>query len=386
MGNILLVANWESDVGYAWWLMENFWITISEYFYQYGIKSFLIYPKITYIPEKVAHSCITVIEHDFHNHSIKNKKKLRYLVKSKNIKYVYLTDAPFHSALYIYLRALGVKRIIIHDHSPGDRNIPNALIRGIKSVIQHTPYYTADCFIAVTYYVYKRFIDTACLPANKCFCVPNGIQPIDMEHADMQYSQNMFSIPADRIIIVSTGRATYYKGVDFIIKCANELINIRKQYKLHFLYCGDGPDINDFRKLANRYHLEDHFTFAGNRSDIRELLPSCHIGFHAAKGEVGYSLSILEYMSAGLVTIVPDLPSTALAIDDGLNGLVFKHNDITSAVQAILKAVDVEMKYKLGQNAIKTIHSQYNIDRTNHILIKTLIPVIQANTNKTLNK
>lgn len=30
--HILLVANWESDVGYAWWLMENFWATIAQYY------------------------------------------------------------------------------------------------------------------------------------------------------------------------------------------------------------------------------------------------------------------------------------------------------------------------------------------------------------------
>jgi hypothetical protein len=60
--NILLVANWESDVGFAWWLMENFWVTISRHFSQYGMASYLIYPSITQIPQGIQSSAIQVSE------------------------------------------------------------------------------------------------------------------------------------------------------------------------------------------------------------------------------------------------------------------------------------------------------------------------------------
>ena len=32
MKNILLVGNWSSDTGYAWWLMETFWVAIARKF------------------------------------------------------------------------------------------------------------------------------------------------------------------------------------------------------------------------------------------------------------------------------------------------------------------------------------------------------------------
>ena len=173
-------------------------------------------------------------------------------------------------------------------------------------------------------------------------------------------------------IIVTTGRASYYKGIDFFIECANILVNKLARDDLHFLYCGTGPDIDDFKSLTNKYNLNNHFTFAGSRSDIRQILPSCFIGFHAATGEVGYSLSTLEYMSAGLLTIVPDTPSTSLATTNMKAGFLYKYRDTSSAIETLLLAVDHEDANLIKNNAINTVRQNYNIDETNNQLIVIL--------------
>ena len=376
-GNILLVANWESNVGYAWWLMENFWAAISDNFEKQGKTSYLIYPKISQIPNSIADSNIEVLEHDFRNRSLSNLKKLYRLVKQNNIKYVYLTDAPFYSLFYLILRLWGVKKIVIHDHTPGDRTPASGFLKFLKSTTQRIPFFTADHFIAVTDFVYERFINVACIPPNKCSCASNGITPIDLENINYNYAQNTFCIPKDRIIIVSTGRASYYKGIDFLIECANELINNQGLDQLHFLYCGDGPNLNDFKSLVIQYKLEDKFTFAGNRSDIREILPSCDIGFHTSSGEVGYSLSILEYMSAGLATVVPDRPSTSLAITRNENGVIYRPCDIHSATNALIDALGNKKMELMRKNAIQLIREKYNIKNTNDKLIKILSPLFK---------
>ena len=230
--------------------------------------------------------------------------------------------------------------------------------------------------IGVTDFVYKRFIEIAKVPANKCFSAPNGIVPLDLNHADHHYVQKSFGIPEDKIIIIITGRASYYKGIDFVIKCAHELIHNQAKKNLHFLYCGDGPDIEDFKALAKQLNLENEFTFAGKRSDIREMLPSCHIGFHAAEGEVGYSLSILEFMSAGLITIVPDLPSTSLSINHGEDGLCYKSKDLHSAVKAINFALDQLDNNKIQSNAINTVRTKYDIKLTHEKLCAIMDRII----------
>lgn len=60
--NLLLVANYESDVGYAWWLMETFWVWLADIAARQGQKTFLIYPKVTTVPASIASSSIGVSE------------------------------------------------------------------------------------------------------------------------------------------------------------------------------------------------------------------------------------------------------------------------------------------------------------------------------------
>ena len=375
-GNILLVANWESNVGYAWWLMENFWVAISENFNRKGITSYLIYPKITQIPESIVTSGMEIDECDFTDRSFSNLRKLHKYIKTNKIRHIYLTDMPPYSLLYLLLRLWGVKNIIVHDHTPGDRFVPAAWMKPVKSLIQKIPLYTADHFIAVSEFVHNRMIEVSRISHTKCSIAPNGIHPIDLDNVEQKYAYRAFGIPEDRIIVITTGRASYYKGIDFFIKCANELINNQSCDQLHFLFCGDGPDIQDFRDMVYNLCLYNNFTFAGKRTDIAEILPSCKIGFHTATGEVGYSLSILEYMSAGLVTIVPDRPSTSAATQHLNTGLIYHHKDIISACNAIKQGLSDELAETISRNAIYEIKENYNIKNTNDKLISILNDVL----------
>ena len=371
-GNILLVANWESNVGYAWWLIENFWTTIASHFNRQGQQCYLIYPEITQIPGSIAASEIRVEEMDFRDRSRKNRGRLRRLIQHHNIRYIYLSDSPAFSPFYVHLRIWGVKKIVVHDHTPGDRTIPSAGRRFLKNIIQRMPWITADHFIAVTDFVYRRFIEVSCIPASKCSVAQNGIEPIDLKNATEGYARREFNIPQSRKIVVTTGRASFYKGIDFVIRCIAELVHNRGITDLHFLFCGDGPDLNAFRDLATQLEVNDYLTFSGRRADIRKILPSCDIGFHASMGEVGYSLSILEYMSAGLATIVPDLPSTSEAIIHGENGLVFRHGDDASACDMLQYCRLDENRQKLAKVAISSIIDNYNIEQTNSDLTQIL--------------
>jgi len=370
--NILLVANWDSDTGYAWWLMENFWVAISEHFRTQGKRSFLIYPSISTLPDAVANSDIQTSECNFHDHSLGGLTQLHTFIKQNNIKHIYLTDCLFYTPFYVLLRLWGVSSIVVHDHTPGERATPSFAKRLVKTIIQRLPLITADHFIAVTEFVYQRFIQVACIPPHKCSTATNGIVPINLDNSDRSYAQRVLGIPGSRTIIVTTGRASYYKGIDFFIECAHELVNNRGLHQLHFLYCGDGPDLNDFKAMATQYKLDEHFTFAGSRSDVREILPSCHIGFHAATGEVGYSLSILEYMSAGLIPVVPDRPSTSLAITNRENGLLYEYRNLSSATDAIVDALYTDNRDILRRNAITLIRDKYNIEHTNDKLLHIL--------------
>lgn len=362
--------------------MEGFWETISKHTHKQGLESILIYPKITDLPANLENSNIIIKEHNFQDVFWKSLIGTYKLIKEHNVQYIYLTDSPSYSLRYLVLRLFGIKKIIVHDHTPGTRTKPEGIKKILKKLLQRTPLYTADYFIAVTGFVYDRLTQVACIPQKKCFVARNGIHSIDLNKSDLSYSQQAFNISLDKTIVVTTGRATHYKGIGFFIECANEIINNKNLKQFHFLYCGDGPDMQDFKRLVSKYKLQDNFTFSGKREDVRSILPSCHIGFHAATGEVGYSLSILEYMSSGLVTIVPDNNSTSLATRHNETGYLYDRLSITSAVNSILKASENNaLNKKIRDNAKKYIDNHLTIEHTHESLRQIISKIIIENYN-----
>jgi len=356
--------------------MESFWLAISDHYNQHGLESVLIYPKITTIPEHIVQSCITVLEHNFRDTSLSNIFNLRRIIKTHNIKTLYLSDAKHFSWLYMLLKSWGVTNIIVHEHTPGERSRPGPLVKILKLAIFKVPFYSADKFFAVSDFVKNRLIHASCAPRKKCACISNGIIPINIDKTEKHYAQDLFNIAPEKIIIVTTGRATYYKGIDFFIECANKLINEYNKTEFHFLYCGDGPDQEAFKALVHQYKLENSFTFAGRRTDVRQILPSCHIGLHAATGEVGYSLSILEYMSAGLLTIVPDNPSVSGTTIDNVTGLLYKERDIDSCLEKILQYHDRDKSNSIRKKCIQSVNEKYILKHTHKQLIDNIKYII----------
>lgn len=183
-------------------------------------------------------------------------------------------------------------------------------------------------------------------------------------------------MPKNAIIAVSTGRATIYKGIDFLIECADEIINRQKIDRIYFIHCGDGMDMEYFRKLVSTKNLGEKFILAGQRSDIKEILLSSDIGVHASSGEA-FSLSILEYMSAGLACIVPDNCGNNEAITDGHNGLLYGTRNKKEFVECLMRlAEDQSYRQQLGCNAAKTVDLHFRIERAN----RELIHIIAAET------
>lgn len=379
MANFLLVANWKSDVGYAWWLMENFWVQLSILAQRKRSESHLIFPKITSIPQAINTAAIHVHQLDYEDNSPAGLVRLAVFVASHRIRYVYLSDKSFLSIKHLLLRCLGVRRIIVHDHSPGQRTVPVGIKRLAKKALHALPLLTADAFIATTSYVQERHLRSVCIPPRKSYVAQNGIMPIGRNREYQNYCSAEFGIPNDATIIFTSGRADRYKQIDFVIECANVLINSWKISDLYFIYCGDGPDFNDLVALANSYQLKKKFIFAGNRPDVRLIVQACHIGIQASQGEVGYSLSILEYMSAGLATLVPDNPSVCASIKHNVSGLVYEENDIISACEAIRTlAQNTLHRENLGRTAMLEVERNYNLQQTNRELVAAVDRVIFA--------
>lgn len=364
---VLLVANWDSGVGYAWWLMESYWCVIAAHYAGCHVVQ-LAYPSISALPGAIAEAPLTPLVMDCRVRRFRDLVRMLRFLYANRIRVVYLTDRAAVHPLYALFRCVGVRAIVVHDHTPGIRTEPMGVKRLFKWLIARMPWAAADAMIGATQFVRRRHLEVGCVPPDRCFCVPNGLPnrpaPLPMDiHAH-------FGIPRERRVIVTVSRAHRYKGIEFALSVIRELAHASPNGGVHYLFCGDGPDLDFFRHISERDGLAGRVTFAGKRDDIRALLRGCDIALHPSRGEVGYSLSILEYMEAGLPVVVPDNPSVCEATADGETGFVYREGDIASAITALRTLLaEPQRRRAMGALAAERQAQQYSLEDSHEKLI-----------------
>ncbi len=371
-GNLLMVANYPSDTSYAWWLMEHFWATLAKEFETYGKKTFLAYPKITLLSETIQIPAIEPVELTLPWKSIAQAWCAIKFLRKNNIKSIYFTDQRYFNFKYFLMRLCGVKHIIVHDHTPGDRPAVRGLKGTIKSLINALPWFTADKILCVSKYMQARNISNTKMPAHKCVVVQNGIEPINCESQNKITLRKELKVPDNCIIVTTTGRANPYKRFDFIIATAKELKMKSPETNAIFLLLGDGPALTDLQRQVHDDKLDDTVFLLGFRADVRDILCASDIAFHAALGE-GFSLSIIEYMSAGLPVLVPNIPSVSQPITHTKSGLIYKHDDPQEAAACIAQLVnDQSQRLAIGATAKAEADKKYSLERCTDTLVATL--------------
>lgn len=349
MKTLCLVGNWRSDVGFAWKMIEQFWIEIA---WRHPGRVILIFPQVHTVSAELMASGIEIIEF---NLDLDDPDAAMRFVKKYDIGHLYLTDRPYASPTYRKLRSAGVQTITIHDHQPGTQNVPRGLKRFLKQL--RVRWQGADAYVACADHVRQRHLNVVGAPAGRCFIARNGItgNPNTRQQSTIRAE---LGIPENAILVVSTSRCTAYKRIHDIITAAT-------QVPAYFVHCGKGPDTEYVSKLESFIRvaeLEHRFILLGDRSDVARILPACDIAVHASAGE-GLSLAILEFMAAGLPTIVRNEPSVCECIQHMHTGLLFR--DTQELVRHLgYLLLDKEERLRMGANARETVLRDYRFADT----------------------
>ena len=360
--NILLVGNWRSDAGYAWKMIERFWIAIAEAFP--ARRTILCFPKVTDVNPEIYAAGIEIKEFNF---DFRRPIALARFCRKHEIGLLYLTDRPYSSGIYPLLRASGVRKIVVHDHTPGQRSMPRPLKRTVKAAKVRT--LGADAYIACSTHVFERLINVCCIPPDRCHLAENGIDLSKFAHPASTI-RNELSLSPSTLLVVSCSRVHHYKRITDIVDAAALLGDL----DIHFIHIGDGPDFDVLQSRIRHHGLEQRFTLLGQRDDVPEILSGCDIAVHASNGEVGLCLSILEFMAARLPVIVTDEPSVSRVIEPGVTGLTFPHgNEQALAAQVRVLANDGSERRRLGQAARAKTEAHYRIENT----ISSVVSVVR---------
>lgn len=347
----LAVGNFDSDVGYAWRLMESLWVLMAETLTPMGLHPHVCFPTLSVIPACLSDAGFVVHQYDFSKRDIRSVISQAHFLNVNNIKLLYLTDFKTFDFGYLLYRIVGVKKIIVHDHSPGIRRLPGRTKYTFKRLLHRISLLSADACFAVSPYIKSRMLEVNGIPENKIYCITNGItvaggQPILRNQGEIK--------------IITVARANYYKGIDFAIKVMAALIKRVGTTSVSYTLFGDGPNLAEFQYLAEKLGVSREVIFAGKITDVSTKLSEFDIAFHPSRGEA-MSLAILEYMRAGLPVVVSSNQSVSSFLVDNITAAIYQEEVVDAAVDRLVELISsYEMRRQLGLGGWQAVVEQFN--------------------------
>lgn len=345
--SVLFVGNFASGVGYAWRFIEDLWIKIAEHPALADYEMRIVFRKITTVSEK-----LRSVGWATHELAVPGPllAELRFL-REHRVEVMYLTDRPFWSPRYLLYRWAGVKTIIVHDHTPGLRSSSGSIRAALKRLARSVPGMSCDAAFGVGRFIVDRIIRVGGLPPSKVHRVTNGIPPGDPPPPRTR---------GETVRIITVSRADQYKRIDFAIDVMAELVVARGVEGVHYVFCGDGPDLESFKQRASARGVSHVIEFAGRVSDVPERLLEADIAIHPSRGEA-LSLAILEYMRAGMPVVVSDNPSVNSPLAEGVDAFFFREGDVSSAADVLERLIDdPDLREEMGRQARRRMEEGYS--------------------------
>jgi glycosyltransferase involved in cell wall biosynthesis len=171
----------------------------------------------------------------------------------------------------------------------------------------------------------------------KFVTVHSGIEPERFGHpVDRAALRASLGIPRDAYLVGTVGRLNEQKApFDFVRVAAN----VRAMHtRAHFLWVGDGALEPAAKTLACDLGVSGAVTFAGQRSDVPQLLSAMDAALLTSHWEA-LPIVILEAMASSLPVVATDLPGITEVVTDGVEGLLAPAGNVEALSAALQRLI-----------------------------------------------
>jgi len=198
----------------------------------------------------------------------------------------------------------------------------------------------------------------------KIHIIQNAVESINDTVLLQQQRQSIrrkYGIRSDEIVLGYVGRLSIEKGIEYLIKAGKDLVEVGARIRI--IVIGDGPKKYDIRQVVEEQGLREKVIFAGFQKDVSDILPGFDIFVLPSLTE-GTSMALLEAMACGLPVIATAVGGTPRVVISEKNGMLVPPESPEAIVHTVVKlSENPELREKIGQAALNTIESGYNIKR-----------------------
>lgn len=198
-------------------------------------------------------------------------------------------------------------------------------------------------------------------PPEKLRVIHNGVE-LSRFNVDRRNRDRLFpEVGPGKLIVLVGNMHSDVKGHPWLI--ASAPLIMQEFPNTRFVLVGDGERRGDFEKQAGDLGLSGSFLFMGRRSDIPEILASCDIAVLPSRAE-GLPNAVLEYLAAGLPTIVSGVGGNTELITHERTGLIVPPEDSAALSAAFLTLLrDPEHALSLAQRGHEFVVQSFSYER-----------------------
>lgn len=205
---------------------------------------------------------------------------------------------------------------------------------------------------------------------SKIEVIPNAVNPSIFSPDITSTFRKDHHIPEDATVIITIRRLVFEKRVEDVIEAFAKL----KASNTYLIIGGDGPDRSKLEQLCKDLDITDRVIFLGfvSNNELPPIYAASDIYVLSSQQE-GLSLSLLESMSSGLITISTAATGGNEVIEHGKNGYLYKVADVeqlTSLLQTSI-SLSTDRQKLMSQQARQTVIQKFSVE----VMVKQWIAV-----------
>jgi glycosyltransferase involved in cell wall biosynthesis len=202
--------------------------------------------------------------------------------------------------------------------------------------------------------------------ADRLVWMPN---PVDTEQfspapeAKRRQLRAQYDVPAEAFVIIYTGRLAPEKSLHLLVEAFDTVWRQRAQ--AYLVLVGDGPMRAALTKQTQHLGCQDSVCFVGGVApmEIPRWLQMADV-FALVSLSEGFPCALVEAMSAGLASVVSDIPANRQLVQPETHGLLSPPGDASAMAAALIRVLDDhEVRARMGEEARRSVKQHYATER-----------------------
>jgi glycosyltransferase involved in cell wall biosynthesis len=154
------------------------------------------------------------------------------------------------------------------------------------------------------------------------------------------------------------------RGLDTAVR-AIALLRDRAQYA-QLSIIGTGPNIGQYRALANALGVEDRVAITGRLpfAEVERIMAQANVGLIPHYSTPAWNSTIpnklFDFMAMGMPVVVSDARPTARVLEEVQCGRVFRERDVEDLAAAMAEMGDGAKRKQLGERGRRAFERKYN--------------------------